>query len=277
MKRFLLYIVFLSLNLQGQNIKIMTYNIRYDNPNDEENKWNLRKGFLSQQIQFYNPDIFGTQEGKLHQLKYLDSILPQYNYIGRGRDNSTNQGEFSAIFYNKNKFKVLVESTFWLSETPEKISKGWDANLERICTYALFENIKTKQKFYLFNTHFDHIGTIAREKSAELIIEKINAINTQNYPVILTGDFNSEPNSNTYLYLSKNLNDSRFISKTAAFGPEGTFNNFEFYKPVKILIDYIFTSKNNIKVDKFAVLSDSKNCKYPSDHLPIYVELSLLE
>jgi endonuclease/exonuclease/phosphatase family metal-dependent hydrolase len=255
----------------------MTYNIRYDNPNDGENKWDLRKHFLSQQIQFYSPDILGIQEGKLHQLRYLDSILSHYSYIGRGRDNSENQGEYCAIFFNKNKFKILNESTFWLSETPNKVSKGWDANIERICTYALFEIIQTKQKFYVLNTHFDHIGAIARENSAKLIIEKINAINTQNYPVILTGDFNSEPNSNTYLYLSKYLNDTRFISKSIAFGPEGTFNNFEFHKPVITLIDYIFTSKNNIKVDKFAVLSDAKNCKYPSDHLPVYAELSLIK
>jgi endonuclease/exonuclease/phosphatase family metal-dependent hydrolase len=250
----------------------MTYNLRYDNPNDGENKWDLRKNILSHQILFYNPDIFGTQEGKLHQLQYLDSTLTEYNYIGIGRDNSPNQGEFSAIFYNKNKFKVIKQSTFWLSETPDKVSKGWDANLERICTYALFEDVKTNQKFYVFNTHFDHIGETARTNSALLIIKKINEINKQNDPVVLTGDLNSEPDSKAYLYLSSQLNDSRKISKSEPFGPEGTFNNFEFHKPVTLLIDYIFTSKKNIEVLKFAVLSDSKNCKYPSDHLPVYVE-----
>lgn len=275
MRLLFILIFFYSFNVQSQNLKIITYNIRFDNPNDGENKWDLRKEFLSQQIQFYNPDIWGTQEGKLHQLQYLDSTLTQYRFIGRGRDNSPNQGEFSAIFYKKDKFKVLKQSTFWLSETPDEISKGWDANLERICSYALFENIATKQKFYFFNTHFDHIGEKARAKSAQLIIEKINSINTQNYPVILTGDFNSEPGSYGYSYLSKQLNDTRLISKSTPFGPEGTFNNFEFHKPVTTLIDYIFTSKNNIEVTKFAVLSDSKNCKYPSDHLPVYVELTL--
>ena len=273
MKSLSIFILLMSLNIQGQNLKIMTYNLRYDNPNDGENKWDLRKRILSQQILFYSPDIFGTQEGKLHQLQYLDSTLIEYNFIGIGRDNSQNQGEFSAIFYNKNKFKVINQSTFWLSETPDKVSKGWDANLERICTYALFEDIKTRKKFYVFNTHFDHIGEIARTNSATLIIQQINAINTKNYPVVLTGDFNSEPDSKAYHYISTKLNDSKNISKTPPFGPDGTFNNFEFHKPVNLLIDYIFTSKNNIEVLKYAVLSDSENCRYPSDHLPVFAEL----
>lgn len=278
MKSFLLSLMlFLSFNLQSQQLKIMTYNLRFDNPNDGENKWDLRKDFLCQQIQFYSPDIFGIQEGKLHQLQYLENSLPEYKYLGRGRDDSANQGEFSAIFYKKDNFKVIREATFWLSETPEKVSKGWDANFERICTYALFENIRTKQKFYVFNTHFDHIGETARRNSATLIIEKINSINKEHYPIILTGDFNSEPGSQAYQYLSSQLNDTRFMSKTTPFGPEGTFNNFEFHKPVTTLIDYIFIGKNNIEVQKFAVLSDSKNCRYPSDHLPVFVELNLLK
>ena len=277
MKPLLIIILFFSLNLQSQDLKIMTYNLRYDTQNDGENKWDLRKEFLAQQIQFYNPDFFGTQEGKLHQLQFLKENLPQYEYLGRGRDDSENQGEFSALFYNKNKFKVIEQSTFWLSETPDKVSKGWDAAYERVCSYGLFEDIETKKKFYVFNTHFDHIGETARLNSARLIIEKINAINSKKYPIILTGDFNCEPDSKPYLYLTSNLNDTRNISKTKPFGPDGTFNNFEFHKPVTILIDYIFTSKNNIEVSKFAVLSDSKNCKYPSDHLPVYAEISIVK
>lgn len=261
------------INANCQDLKVITYNIRYDNPNDGENKWDLRKEFLSNQILFYEPDVFGTQEGKLHQLKYLDSTLVDYSYIGSGRDNSANQGEFSAIFFNHKKFKLIKESTFWLSETPEKISKGWDAMFERICTYGLFENIKTKQRFYVFNTHFDHVGVTARNNSAKLIIEKINSINKEKLPFVLTGDFNSETDSEAYKYLSSQLNDSRVISKKPVFGPSGTFNNFEFHKPVKLLIDFIFTSKNNIQVAKQAVLSDSKDCKYPSDHLPVYAEI----
>lgn len=273
MKFIKIVLLFLILNVNAQDLKIITYNIRFDNPNDGENKWDLRKDFLSKQIQFYTPDVFGIQEGKLHQLHYLDSTLADYKYIGIGRDNSPKQGEFSAVFYNHKKLRLIKESTFWLSETPEKVSKGWDAMFERICTYGLFEDIKTKQKFYIFNTHFDHVGVAARTNSAKLIIEKINAINKEKLPFILTGDFNSATDSEAYKYLSAELNDTRIISRTGSFGPSGTFNNFEFHKPVDLLIDFIFTSKNNIEVTKHAVLSDSKDCKYPSDHLPVYAEV----
>lgn len=258
----------------AQNLKLMSYNIRFDNPSDGENKWNLRKDFLSHQIQFHEADFIGTQEGKLHQLQYLDSTLIDYKYIGIGRDNSPTQGEFSAIFYNAKKFKVVKQSTFWLSENPDLVSKGWDAMFERICTYGLFENIKTKKRFYVFNTHFDHVGETARTNSARLIVDKINSINVEKLPVILTGDFNSEAKSKAYLYLSSKMDDTKIISETIPFGPVGTFNNFEFNKPVTMLIDYIFTSHNDFSVKKYAVLSDSKDCKYPSDHLPVFVEVS---
>ena len=251
----------------------MTYNIRVDFGGDGENNWEFRRDFLAQQIQFYEPDFVGTQEGKAHQLNYIDSTLTHYKFIGISRDNSKTAGEFSAIFYNFEKFKLIKEATFWLSPTPETPSKGWDAAYERICTYGLFENIKTKQQFYVFNTHFDHIGETARIKSAELILEKITAINTAKLPFIVTGDFNCESNSKSYELLSNKMNDSKKISIEKPFGPSGTFSAFEFHKPVTILIDYIFTSKGNIKVQKYAVLSDSKDCKYPSDHLPVLVEL----
>ena len=273
MKYIKIVLLLFFINLNAQDLKVITYNIRYDNPNDGENKWDLRKDFLSKQIQFYAPDVFGIQEGNLHQLQYLDSTLVDYEYIGIGRDNSPNQGEFSAVFYNHKKFRLIKEATFWLSETPEKVSKGWDAMFERICTYGLFEDIKTKQRFYLFNTHFDHVGVVARTNSAKLIIEKITTINKEKLPFIVTGDFNSEKDSEAYKYLSNQLNDAQIISKTSSFGPPGTFNNFEFHKPVNLLIDFIFTSKNNIEVLKHAILSDSKDCKYPSDHLPVYAEI----
>lgn len=269
--KFVLLLFFINANCQ--DLKVITYNIRFDNPNDGENKWDLRKDFLNKQIQFYEPDVFGIQEGKLHQLQYLDSTLTNYKYIGIGRDNSPSQGEFSAVFYNHKKLRLIKDATFWLSETPEKVSKGWDAMFERICTYALFEDLKTKQKFYVFNTHFDHVGIVARTNSARLIIEKINIINKEKLPFILTGDFNSETNSDAYKYLASQTNDTRIISKSEPFGPSGTFNNFEFHKPVNLLIDFIFTSKNNIEVLKHATLSDSKDCKYPSDHLPVYTEI----
>ena len=272
MKKYL-FLLLIPILAQSQNLKIMSYNIRVDFGGDGANNWEFRRDFLAQQIQFYAPDFVGTQEGKAHQLHYIDSTLVNYTYIGISRDNSKTEGEFSAIFYNQKKFKPVTENTFWLSETPENKSKGWDAAYERICTYGLFQDLKTKKQFFVFNTHLDHIGELAKANGAKMIVEKIKAVNVKNLPVILTGDFNSESNSAAYKTISAYLNDSKTISKEKPFGPTGTFSNFEFQKPVTLLIDYIFTSKNNIEVLKHAVLSDSKDCKYPSDHLPVVTEI----
>lgn len=271
----LVLITIFSCSLEQENLNIMTYNIRYGNANDGENHWSKRKEFLSNQINYYHPDILGIQEGLEHQVHFLDSVLVDYNYIGVGRDDGKAKGEYSAIFYNSEKFKVIENNTFWLSETPSKISVGWDAAMERICTYGLFETIATKQQFYVFNTHFDHIGNQARLKRAELILQKITELNTNNLPVLVLGDFNLTPETAPIQQLSKELNDSKKVSKLEPFGSTGTFNCFKFNMPVTARIDYIFTSKNNISVEKYAVLSDSKDCKYPSDHLPVFIEIKI--
>lgn len=273
MRWFLLLSLLLAGTIQSQELHIMSYNLRVDFGGDGENNWEFRRDFLAGQIGFYAPDFIGTQEGKYHQLEFIRTALPEYNYIGLSRDNSKTEGEFSAIFYKRGKFKLLSNTTFWLSETPNEKSKGWDAALERICTYGLFEEIKTGKQFYVFNTHLDHMGELARTNSAKLIVEKIKFVNTKNLPVIFTGDFNSEPNSAAYQTIVASMDDSKNISKTKPFGPTGTFNGFKFHEPVTLLIDYIFVSKGNIDVLKSAVLSDSKDCKYPSDHLPVYTEL----
>ena len=269
----LLFLVAFSAN--SQTLKVMTYNLRVDFGGDGENNWEFRRDFLANQIAFYEPDFMGTQEGKAHQLQFIDSTLVGYSFIGLSRDNSKTQGEFSAIFFNTKKFKLKHESTFWLSETPDKKSKGWDAAYERICTYGLFEDLRTKKQFYVFNTHLDYIGELARTNGVDLIIKKMKTINNKNLPVIFTGDFNSETKSTAYQKVTAVMDDAKDSSKSKPFGPSGTFNNFEFHKPVTLLIDYIFVSKNNIEVLKHAVLSDSKDCKYPSDHLPVYAEILL--
>ncbi|MCG8322712.1 MAG: endonuclease/exonuclease/phosphatase family protein [Cytophagales bacterium] len=270
-------IVFMILNIStpalSQHLSVMTYNIRYDNPNDGENRWEARKDFLIAQIKFHAPDIFGIQEGLAHQVNYINKELAGYKYVGVGRDDGKKKGEFSAIFFNASKFKTIESSTFWLSDTPEKISVGWDAALERICTYALFEHLETGQKIWVFNTHFDHVGKEARKNSVTLIYDRIGSLNKDNHPYILMGDLNLEPGTEPIQYLSQHLDDTKKVSKEVVFGPEGTFNGFQFNKPVTRRIDYIFTSKSGIEVQKYAVLSDSKNLRYASDHLPVYVEL----
>jgi len=261
------------LSLNAQELKVMTYNIKLDYPKEGENSSTNRKPFFTNQLKFYEPDVLGVQEAMPNQMKDLDTLLTNYNFVGVGRDDGMDEGEYSAIFYKKDKLKVLESSTFWLSQTPEKVSMGWDAVCNRICTYALFQDTETSQKVWVFNTHFDHVGVEARKNSANLIIQQINKINKQNYPVILMGDFNMEESHESIQYILENLKDSKVVSNIT-FGPEGTYNGFHFDEPVTSRIDYIFIS-SKIQVKKYAVLSDSWNLKYPSDHFPVFIEIRI--
>lgn len=272
-----IFIIFLLplINSNAQTAKIMTYNIRLDVASDGVNRWDNRKEILAGQVKFYEPDFLGVQEALPTQMQYLKTkLLNNYQSIGVGRDDGKDQGEYSAIFYNNIKYKMLEQSTFWLSETPDIVSLGWDARYKRVCTYGLFENKATKQKIWVFNTHFDHIGDIARKKSAELILQKIKELNKLNLPFVLMGDFNLEQDSEPIQLITQQLADSKYAAKQV-FGPSGTFNAFEFNKPVIKRIDYIFTSKTGLEITKYAVLSDSIDCHYPSDHLPVYIEIIL--
>ncbi len=274
MKYFLSVICcFFLMNIKAQDVLVMTYNIKLDYPKEGENSWTNRKPFFINQLKFYNPDILGVQEALPNQMKDMDSLLVDYNFVGVGRDDGKDKGEYSAIFYNYKTFKILKSSTFWLSQTPEQVSMGWDAVCNRVCTYALLQNKKTNEKLWVFNTHFDHVGVEARKNSARLIIKKIKEINTNNLPVVLMGDFNMEESHESIRYIKSYLKDSQEISKVV-FGPTGTFNGFNFNEPVTKRIDFIFVSPK-IEVDKYGILSDSKDCKYPSDHLPVYVELKI--
>jgi endonuclease/exonuclease/phosphatase family metal-dependent hydrolase len=257
----------------SQNLKLMSYNIRLDVASDGLNAWPVRKDFFASQIQFYEPDIMGVQEAMPNQVLDLEQMLPHYNQVGIGRE-GVGKGESSNIFYKKEKLKVITTNTFWLSETPDAISKGWDAACHRVCTIALFQDISSKRKFWIFNTHLDHIGEQARANGIKLILSKIEQYNTDQYPVVFMGDFNLEPNDKSIVALKMQMNDASEISLQKPFGPNGTFNNFEFDKPVSKRIDYIFISKEaKLEIKKYAVLSDSKDLRYPSDHFPVYVEI----
>jgi endonuclease/exonuclease/phosphatase family metal-dependent hydrolase len=274
-KIFLLVLIVSTVGVNAQLIKLITYNIRLEIASDGDNDWNHRREMFAGQINFYQPDIWGVQEATPNQMNYLDTVLTKYKHVGIGRDGE-NKGEASAIFYNHTKFTVLQSNTFWLSPTPDTISKGWDASYIRICTYALMRDKKTKKRFWVFNTHLDNNGVIAREKGVELILKKMTELNTKNMPVIFMGDFNTEPETNVIKSLSTQMNNTREISTSKPFGPSGTFNAFEFCKPVVRTIDYIFVSKlPQIVVNKYAVLSDNINMHYLSDHFPVYVELRL--
>jgi endonuclease/exonuclease/phosphatase family metal-dependent hydrolase len=253
----------------AQETNFITYNIRFDNPGDGENRWDARKENLVSLLREYNPDIFGIQEGLIHQVKYIDSVLADYNFLGKGRDDGMEAGEFCAIFFKKAEFLLLQQGLFWLSETPGTPSRGWDAALNRICVYGLFESTSTRHRFLVFNTHLDHIGVLAREKSIELILEKADTLNPDHLPVIILGDFNLEPGDRAFENLLNRYMDSKSACTGEISGPEGTYNAFRFDLPVTQRIDYIFISKGKSEVKKYQVIADANDGLYPSDHCPV--------
>ena len=262
----------ISSNIYSQPHSIISYNIRYDNNWDIENSWKIRRNKISQILVQYSPSIIGIQEGLLNQVQYIDSSLINYDYVGVGRDDGKMKGEFCAIYFDTTRYVLLKNSTFWLSETPDTISVGWDAALERICTYGLFKDRITKEEFWVFNTHFDHIGVVAREKSSELILKRINKINRQTLPVILMGDFNSIPNSSPVKEIKTELSDALQISLEKLQGPRGTFNGFNEDLPIEKRIDYIFTNK--LKVLSYTHINDRlNNNRHISDHLPVMIKI----
>lgn len=258
--------------LSGQELKVMTYNIRYDNVEDTINNWNDRKAALTELIKNYEASIVGTQEVQLHQLMYIDSVLTNFTYIGVGRDDGKQKGEYSPIHFDTTRYKLLKQKTFWLSQTPEKVSVGWDAALPRVCTYGLFEEKGSGTKFYVFNTHFDHRGTIARDQSTRLITQKIREINTENVPVILMGDLNLAPNEPPIQYLRTQLTDGQLVTQKNFYGPTGTFNSFDPNKAIEKRIDYIFVQDLNIS--NYIHIDDRmENNKHISDHLPVLTSI----
>ena len=251
---------------------IISYNIRYDNKWDKENLWTLRKDRLSQLLMDYDPSIFGIQEGLINQVEWIDSTSGNYNYIGVGRDDGKGKGEFCAIYFDTTRYEVMENSTFWLSDTPNKVSIGWDAALERICTYGLFKKKMSGKMVWVFNAHFDHVGEIARKKSSELILKKIKEVNTQSLPVVLMGDFNSNPDSDPIKIFKNSLQDALEISSTELRGPVGTFNGFDNSHPLDNRIDYIFVKK--MKVFSYRHIDDRlSNNRHISDHLPVMISV----
>ncbi|WP_339627669.1 endonuclease/exonuclease/phosphatase family protein [uncultured Maribacter sp.] len=266
--------VFLIVNKGfSQDISVLTYNIKWDNTNDTVNNWNDRKDAMVSLLKHYQPSIIGMQEVVNGQLNYLVTNLPNFASIGVGREDGKEKGEYSPILYDTQLLKVLKSSTFWLSDTPDKISVGWDAALERICTYALFEDLKTKKQFWVFNTHFDHIGVVAREKSAELIVSKMKDINVDNLPVVLMGDLNLTPDETPILYLKDALTDGQSITEKTFYGPTGTFNGFDQDRVLTNRIDYIFVDSFNV-LEYMHIDDRMENNKHISDHLPVLATIS---
>ena len=256
-------------------MNIISFNIRYNTESDGVNAWPNRVEMVTGLLRFHEADIFGLQEALYEQVDDIENEFGNYKWIGVGRDDGKNKGEFCPIFYNKSKFILLKHGNFWLSETPEKPGLGWDAACNRIVTWGKLQSKVTGKQFLVFNTHFDHRGVLARKNSAIMLRNKIEEMTyNKNLPVILTGDFNLTPDELPISLLKKYLSDSRDISKEPPYGPTGTYNGFKIDADLDRRIDYIFVY-GNIKVLKYAALSDSKNKRFPSDHLPVFARVQL--
>jgi len=266
----LLFLGNISFAQKDTPINIASYNIRYANKGDGVNAWTNRKENVKALIKFHDFEIFGVQEALIGQLKDI-SELPEYAFYGKGRDDGIEGGEHSAIFYKKDRFKLLKSGDFWLSETPDKPGKGWDATCcNRICSWGRFQDLITKKEFYFFSVHFDHQGVVARQQSGLLMVKKIKEI-AGNATVILTGDFNSTPETEQIKHIQTLLSDAHEVTRQPPYGPEGTFNSFKFDAPMDKRIDYIFVTKN-VNVLKYGVLTDAKEQRYPSDHQPVLIK-----
>lgn len=286
---------------QAETMVIGTYNIRNANAGDSTNGngWGQRYPYVAQLVQFHGFDIFGTQEGKYHQLQDLKNAMPGYDYIGVGRDDGKQGGEYSAIFYRTAKFEVLDHGDFWLSTVTDRPNKGWDAVLPRICTWGKFRDKETGFTFLFFNLHMDHIGVQARAESAKLILKKVKEF-PEKLPAVLTGDFNVDQTNESYLLLDNSgiMRDSYQIADFK-YAPNGTFNNFHTDMKTDSRIDHIFLTKE-FKVKRYGILTDTYRMevkdsdkkeqsanfpkevslrKYiartPSDHFPVMIEVEI--
>lgn len=279
MKKFFIAISFIiSVTIQSQELNVMTFNIRYNTKNDSLNAWPYRKDNAASQIQFHNVHVLGVQEALHEQMIDLSKSLSRYKYAGVGRDDGKTKGEYSAIFYDTSRLKIIESSTFWLSLTPEVAgSKSWDAAITRIVTWAKFKDAASKKTFFVFNTHFDHIGKEARRESAKLLKQKVKDIAGKN-PVIITGDFNAMPTDDPIRILvdendADRFIDSKAISATPHYGPKGTFNGFASKERDNEPIDFIFL-KGKWKVRQHATLSETWEGRFSSDHFPVFAKLS---
>lgn len=256
----------------GSSFNLMSYNIRYNNPDDGIHAWPNRKHRVAALIRFHGADLLGVQEALEGQVNDLNRGLPNFDWFGVGRTDGANEGEFSAIFYRTSRFELLEHDTFWLSPTPDVPgSQGWDAALPRIVTWGKLRDKATGGQFYHFNTHFDHRGETARTESAKLLVARIDSL-ADTSRVVVTGDFNLTDDAEGYDVLTGALRDAHHTSITEHYGPESTFYGFELSDGPGPRIDYIFTS-GDVRVLRHGTLTDNVNGAYPSDHLPVLAEI----
>jgi endonuclease/exonuclease/phosphatase family metal-dependent hydrolase len=274
-----LLFLFITLGASSQELQVMTFNIRLNTSSDSLNAWPYRKDKVASQILFHQIHILGVQEALPDQVTDLQQRLKTYRYTGVGRDDGKTKGEFSAIFYDTSRVALAATATFWLSLTPGVPgSKSWDAAITRIVTWARFRDRKTKKVFYVFNTHFDHLGQVARRESALLLKRKVQEI-AGNAPVIIMGDFNARPAEDPIVML-KDRNDplgfidTKDVSATGHYGPSGTFNGFRSREVDDQPIDFIFI-KGKWKVLRHASISQTWEGRFASDHFAVMATMKI--
>ena len=261
MKKLLILALFAAVTFcaAAQELTVATYNIRNANRGDAErgNGWERRGPWVCRLIEFHGFDIFGSQEVLDGQLHDMLAQLPDYDYIGVGRDDGKTQGEYAPIFYKKERFRLLDDGHFWLSEITDRPNKGWDAALPRICTWGHFLDLQTKRRFWFFNLHMDHIGVQAREESAKLVVAKIREMCKPKEFVILTGDFNVDQNNHIYTtFVSSGILADSYETAGRRYAPNGTFNSFNPSLKTDSRIDHIFVTPS-VRVHDYGVLTDT--------------------
>ncbi len=263
---------------RADRYEAMTYNIRLDVASDGDNAWPHRQSALTALVAYRAPDFVGMQEVLQHQKQAVEADLPAYQFVGVARDDGKEKGEYSMLGFRRDRFTLVGSGTFWLSPTPALPSKGWDAALPRIATWARLHDRHAKRTLLVVNTHFDHIGEVARQESARLIRHWIDGQRKPNESAVLMGDFNSPATSNPYAAIVEPgkgaLRDSRTISRTPHYGPLGTFTGFKIAQMDPSPIDHIFVS-DDVTVLRHATLTDQNGGKLPSDHYPVVADLCI--
>lgn len=287
MKRifFLLFGCLFFLGAVAQELTVGSYNIRYKNEEDSinGNAWKDRCPSICNQIIWERPDIFGAQEVLHPQLKDLEKGLSGYRWIGVGRDDGKEEGEYAAIFYNPKRVELIEQGHFWLSETPEKPSKGWDAALNRICTWGHFRDLQTKKDFYFLNLHMDHVGVTARIESAKLVMRRITQMTDGGKKLaVLTGDFNTSQTNELYsVFTESGVLKDCYTSTKERFAENGTYNGFDYHFWTENRIDHIFVTPAT-SVEAYAILTDGcwredMNGRMSrhniSDHYPVFARI----
>ena len=254
----------------GQEIKVMSYNIRLGSGEDGTNSWQFRAPLTIEMIEDQAPDIFGVQEALIYQVEFIKEFTKNYECVGVGREDGKKEGEHMSIFWNKKTMKLLKWGTFWLSETPDKPSMGWDAACYRTATWALMKDKKTGKKFYFVNTHLDHVGKEAQKNGLALIVDKIAEINPDGLPMVLTGDFNVKPNDPSLNDLDARMKSTRKVA--AKTDSHHTYNGWG--KASKdMVIDYIYISGFSACSEYQTVTKKYSGRTFVSDHYPIISRL----